>query len=329
MAKGITTSTQIDPGVDAYFTRMYLKIGWENNVTQQFADTYTIPMNNTTTIRMRKFDKLPRLSLLAEGVTPAATQMSKTDITANIYQYGQVVTVTDVMEYTNLDKSLRTGKELQAKTSMNTVEYLNFNILKESTTLYGASTGATSGVLSSYVGTTIASVTGTMNLTIANFIGKELRANYGDYFTPMVKASTGIGTSSLPDAYVMIVPTSMFMTFRNLTDFTPVENYSNGSRAFVGEIGYLGIFRVIMSDILDEFSEGKGANSKDVYPIICLAKSAWGTINLGGMGLQTYTRPFGYGEDHLDQRTSIGVKMWHGAKITDNDFMAVVHVEES
>jgi len=89
MAAGTTTTVQVDPEVNLYFDNILLDRHQPYYVYGYFAQQRRIPQKNSKTALFRRFDNLAdALTPLTEGVTPAAEQVTKFDITAVVSQYG-------------------------------------------------------------------------------------------------------------------------------------------------------------------------------------------------------------------------------------------------
>ena len=73
-------------------------------VHDQFAQKRDIPKNGGKTIEFRKFASLPKaMTPLTEGVTPDGKSLSVTAIEATVSQYGDYITMSDVLDLTAID----------------------------------------------------------------------------------------------------------------------------------------------------------------------------------------------------------------------------------
>lgn len=86
-----TTKTQISDEVSAFYDRTLLERLLPNLVHTKFGQVRDIPRKSgSNTIKFRKYDALStNTTALTEGTTPAGTQLSVTDITADVLQYGK------------------------------------------------------------------------------------------------------------------------------------------------------------------------------------------------------------------------------------------------
>lgn len=96
MANGTTTTVQVDPEVNLFFDNILLDRHQPYYVYGYFCQERRIPQKNSKNAIFRRFDNLAdALTPLTEGVTPAAEQVTKFDITATVSQFGKVVQLSD------------------------------------------------------------------------------------------------------------------------------------------------------------------------------------------------------------------------------------------
>ena len=89
MFTGTSTTAQIYPEVNLFFDIILLDRHQPYYVYGYFAQERRIPQKNSKNAIFRRFDNLAdALTPLTEGVTPAAEQITKFDITATVTQYG-------------------------------------------------------------------------------------------------------------------------------------------------------------------------------------------------------------------------------------------------
>ena len=107
------TVSTIPHAVNNYYSRMLLERATPLLVHNRWGQVKDIPMGNTNTIKFRKYGSLAAATTpLTEGVTPAGSSLSVTDVTATIAQYGDFVTITDFLKYTSLDPVLMEAAEV-------------------------------------------------------------------------------------------------------------------------------------------------------------------------------------------------------------------------
>lgn len=66
---------------------------------------------------------------------------------------------------------------------------------------------------------------------------------------------------------------------------------------------------------------GGGKDGSAVFTTLFMGKGAYGVIDLAGGGLETIVKPLGYGDDPLNQRSSMGWKGMEAALILKGDYL--------
>jgi hypothetical protein len=132
---GNTAYGDISPRTAAYAAKELLKRGLPYLVIEKFGQAKTLPANNSKTIKFRRYNALPNTPVaLTEGVTPGVhQQLTYTDITATLSQYGDRVTVTDVIEDTHEDPVLQEAIEILGEQAAQMIEKMRFGVLKAGT----------------------------------------------------------------------------------------------------------------------------------------------------------------------------------------------------
>ena len=93
-----TSYGDISPRTAAYAEKELLKRGLPFLVLEKFGQAKTLPEASSKVIKFRRYSALPTVpTALSEGVTPTGQQLAVTDITATLTQYGDKVTITDVI----------------------------------------------------------------------------------------------------------------------------------------------------------------------------------------------------------------------------------------
>lgn len=85
----ITTTTQVDPAVSTMYDRLLLMRARPHLIHSLFAQRRNINKKNGNTIKFRRYTSLSAATTpIGEGVTPGGSQLAKTDLTAQVSQYG-------------------------------------------------------------------------------------------------------------------------------------------------------------------------------------------------------------------------------------------------
>lgn len=282
-------------------------------ILEKFGTTQPLPANKGQTLKWRRpvpLDVSP--VALTEGVTPAPSAMEYDDVTTTISQYGGWIAFTDVVADTHEDPNIQVMAELVGEAAATTKEMLIWNTLR-----------AGSNVIYSGVATQRSEVTATITEDELRQAQKELKLAHGRHITKMLNASQNIATEPVAPAFLAFGSTAYEPDLRDLSGFVPREKYSNTSLINEYEIGKFEDIRFILTPLFQPFVgagstsitgvENNGTNV-DVYPLVILARDAFATTALRGLGsVSVKVKNPEQGRDYNDplgQRGFVSWKMW-------------------
>lgn len=311
-----TTRTEIPAEVNNFYDRTLLERAVALFVHTRWAQVRDIPRNaGTKVIKFRRYGNLTAATTaLSEGVTPTGSALSVTDITATVAQYGDYVTVSDVVSYESEDAVLMESAEILGDQAGDTLDQLCRDIINAGTSV---SYGGTGHTLRTQVAATELITTALIRAAV-----RTLKNNKARRITRQINPSTGYNTTPVPASYIGIVHPNITYTLKGLTEFTPVEKYSSQMGVVDGEVGKLDEVRFIETTNAKVFTAG-GAGSIDVYSTLILGANAYGITRVSGEALKNIVKPLGSAgsADPLDQRATSGWKATFVAKILNDDFM--------
>ena len=284
----LNTYGDITPRTAAFAAVKLLERGQHDLVTERFGQGKPIPKKHTMSVKFRRYESLPRATApLAEGVPPAGQKMTKTDITATLQQYGDSVSLTDVIVDTHEDNVLDEYMTICAEQIAETVEVIRISVLKAGSNVFYANNVAGRSTVNS---PPLRGDFRRIYRYFKKYKGKEIHK--------IIKASAKISTEPVAPAFFCLGHTDLYADIRDLSGFIPVEQYSNSDRALPAEIGKIENFRIILTALFEAWaaagvsgttylSSGEivtTAAACDVYPLICLAANAYGIVPLQGEG---------------------------------------------
>lgn len=316
---GMTTTVQIPAEVSAFYDRNLLMRVIPYFVHLKWAQMRDIPRKaGTKIIKFRRYGNLAAATTpLTEGITPAGSSLSVTDITAEALQYGDYVIVTDVLDFTTQDPELTEAGEILGDQAGDTVDQLARDVMNAGTNVYYPSTY-----------TSRIQITGSDLITtlLVQKVVRLLKNNKAKKLTQMVDASDGFNTNAINSCFIGIIHPNVAFTLKELSGFVKVENYGNKSSVMESEIGKYDEVRFVETTNAKVFT-GLGAAGIDVYSTLIFGAQAYGATKISGEGLRNIVKPLGSGgtADPLDQRATSGWKLTFVAKILNNDF--IVRIE--
>jgi N4-gp56 family major capsid protein len=324
----ITTYGDISPRTASHAAAQLLERGQHLLVTERFGQAKPLPRKHTQTVKFRRYESLARATApLAEGITPPGQKLTKTDITAVLQQYGDLVTLTDVVRDTHEDPVLREAVDVAGEQVQETVEVIRISKLKAGSTVFYSD-----GVASRSV------VNGTIKAGDLRQIVRFFNKMKARKISQIIKASAEISTEPVAPAFFAMCHTDLISDIRDTAGFVPVEQYSNSDKGLPGEVGKVEEIRFIATALFEPWSAAgssgttylsngaipSAAANADVYPIIVVAQNAYGIVPLQGEGAVTPTviNPTPSKSDPLGQRGSVGWKTWQTVAILNQTWMA-------
>lgn len=293
-------------------------------VLEKFGQAKTLPARKSNVMKFRRYNALSMaLTALTEGVTPPSKKLTYQDIQATLYQYGDLVEITDVIMDTHEDPVLQETQTIMAEQAAKTVETLRFNVLKAGTSVYYANNVAGRG-----------SVAAVMARADQRAIVRALDRQDTGHITSIIRSTPSFNTEAVLPAYVAVGHVDLKTDIRSLTGFIDVKDYGSIS-PWEGEIGGCEDVRYITSTIFTPWQDAGSATGAgttrvstagagcDVYPVLYFGKDSYGLIALKGEYAITpmVINPTPSKSDPLGQRGSVSWKTMQTAVILNDAWM--------
>jgi len=310
MADNLTTTTEVDPGVAVFYDRVLLKRGLPKLIHGLFADKKPLGSKKGSTIKFRRYSALTVATTpLTQGVTPPGQKLAKSDLTATVSQYGDYVHITDVVDLTVEDPLLTIAHEELGLQLGQTVDQIVRDIMVACASLTLCSGGGNAQTPTEFSKADIDGVV------------KTLLGNNADFFTPLVKAASGQGTTPIRPAFWGLAHTDLIDAIEAVSGFKSTSNYPAQSGVLDSEWGSTGNVRWLLSSVAD-----RTLGSPDTYRCPIVGKHAYGIVDLEGGNARSIVKPFGSGgtSDPLNQRATAGWKIMFVARILNDNFMNIL-----
>ena len=302
-----TTGNDLSPEMKTFYDKTLITMAEPYLVHDQFGQKRPIPKRGGKTIEFRKFSSLGKATTaITEGVTPAGNKLDVTSKTATVSQYGDYIVQSDVLELTAIDNTIVEATKLLASQAGRTMDTIVRNELVGGTNvLYGGDA--------------------TSRATLANTDLMTLDLVF--------KAATILKQNNAPTidgSYVAIihphVAHDLMVASKADGTWIDVHKYASPDNIYNGELGKIGNVRFV------ETTEAKIWNDStcpsnccsgkySVYATLVLGADAYGVTEIEGGGLQHIVKQLGYGDDPLNQRSSIGWKAIKTAKRLVEEYM--------
>ena len=281
-------------------------------VHDQFGQERNIPKNGGKTIEFRKFTALPKATTpLTEGVTPDGRSLSVTSQTATVSQYGDYVTLSDMLEMTAIDNTIVETLSLIGSQAGRTLDTVTREKLAAGTNVMYQPTPGSTGETA---------VTSRAGLTAKNVLTvKEVFRAAAALKAANAKPING-------DFVAIIHPYVAYDLMMEAGDqWVDIQKYQHPENIYNGEIGKIGGVRFVQTTEA-KIWKGTADNCADgvaVFGTLFIAANAYGKTSVNGGGLETIVKQKGSGgtSDPLDQRSTIGWKAVKTAEILTEEYM--------
>ena len=273
-----------------------------NLVHDQFGQKRPIPKNGGKTIEFRKFTPLAKaLTPITEGVTPPGKSLNATAITAEVAQYGDFITQSDVLELTSLDNTILEATKLLGRQAGLTLDTVVRNVMQSGNNVTYCPKKDGTEV------TSRAALDNTCQLTVdvINQVVAKLRAQ---------------NAPTINGKYVAIIHPYVAYDLMSDPAWQDAHKYCKPENMYEGEIGEIGGVRFVQTTEAKIYEGG-------VFGTLIFGEGAYGVTEITGGGLQTIVKQKGSAgtADPLDQRSSIGWKAIKTAELLIPNY--IVRVE--
>jgi len=243
----IMTTGDLTPGMKVYYNQLIIRLVGPKLVHDQFAQKKPIPAHGGKTMEFRQYDPLPKaLKPLVEGVTPKGRKYTMRTKTADIYQYGDYIPVTDILHLAHVDPQIEEATRLIGDQAGRTLDTVTREVLAGGTNVL-------------YAG----AVEGRQNLTEEDVLTPEL----------IYRASTALAaknTATIGGSYVCIIHPYAAYDIMRSEEWIEKKNYDTADY-YNGELGKIGNVRFVQSTEAKIF-KGEGlAEDSDTLTVSSLS----------------------------------------------------------
>ena len=270
-------------------------------VHDQFGQKRPIPKNGGKTIEFRKFAPLAKaLTPLTEGVTPDGKSLEVSTITAEVAQYGDFITQSDVLELTSLDNTILEATKLLGRQAGLTLDTIVRNVMQSGTNVTYCPKADGTAV------TSRADLDNTCQLTV-------------DVVKQVVAKLRAQNAPTIGGKYVAIIHPYVAYDLMSDPKWIEAHQYANPTNLYEGEIGEIAGVRFVQTTEAKIYSGG-------VFGTLFMGEGAYGVTEITGGGLQTIVKQKGSAgtADPLDQRSSVGWKAIKTAELLIPNYLVRV-----
>lgn len=317
------SGNDLSPEMKTYYDSELIEMAGPNLVHHQFGMKKPIPKGRGKKIEFRKFSNFKKATTpLTEGVTPDGNKMDVKIIEKEVSQYGDYVTISDVLELTAIDDFILEATDKHGQNAGLTLDTICRNEINAGTNVRYAQDDAG------------AEITSRSNLTEKALLTPDLVAKA----VADLKANN---TPKIDGYYVGIIhPYVAYDLMRN-KEWIDVAEYAGSTQIFEGEIGKLYGVRFVETTeakiwksaaddcpkINASGSATEASNRHAVFSTLFIGKDAYANIDVNGGGLEVIVHQKGSGgtADPLNQRSTVGWKATYATAIRIPEY--IVRVE--
>ena len=295
------SGNDLSPEMKEYYNTQILRMAEPELRYKKFAKKVSMPKNNGKVVTFRKWTSFGKATTpLEEGVTPAGNKLNVTEISAEIAQYGDYTTVSDMLELTAVDNVIMETTQLHASQAAITLDTLCRNEVMTGTNVVYAPEAD---------GTVINSrnnITATCLLTpdIVAKVAAKLKAN---------------NAPKIDGSYIAIIHPYVAYDIMKHPEWLDAHKYESSVSIFDGEIGKMHGVRFVESSEAAIWKVGEVA----VFGTVFFGEGAYGDIDIESGGLEVIVKQKGSAgtADPLNQRGSVGWKATDVNKILIPEYL--------
>lgn len=306
---GITTTSLLPAPVQQTFSMKLLSVPVPNFIHKIPAMEKTMPANGGTTLRMRRYNRLPSslVPLGNSGITPPPTELTAVDIDAKMDFYGQYIRLNEQVTLQNQDPVLNEGAKQLGISLRQTEDELTRNMLRATASFVNCVGGVNGDnpteITRSDVDDVVRSLLDSDAWTILDNIEGE------DKF----------GTAPVRDAYFALCSTQLSGDLDNVSGFIHKNQYPAPMNALRSEWGSIGNLRFLVSSIGSSTSNAS-ANGRTIFDIFCVGLESYACIKQDNYSAQFIYRPPIY-DSPLALNASIGYKFAEVPRILNDEWI--------
>lgn len=306
---GITTTSLLPAPVQQTFSMKLLAVPVPNFIHKIPAMSKTMPANGGTTLRMRRYNRLPSslVPLGNSGITPPPTELTAVDIDAKMDFYGQYIRLNEQVTLQNQDPVLNEGAKQLGISLRQTEDELTRNMLR-----------ATASFVNCVGGVNGDNPTEITRSDVDDVVRALLDS---DAWTILdnIEGEDKFGTAPTRDSYFGLCSTQLTGDLDNVSGFIHKNQYPSPMNALRSEWGAIGNVRFLVSSI-GSVTPNASANGRDVYDIFCVGLESYACIEQDNYSAHFIYRPPIY-DSPLALNASIGYKFAEVPRILNDEWI--------
>ena len=267
----VQTTTGLSQEMSTFYDKVFLERAEYEYIFNQGAQMRSLPANEGKTVVYTRHTPLATATTaLTEGVNPAEVNLSATNVSATLAEYGTTVKISRFLSLTSIDANNKEKIEVVGQNMGETLDQITRNELF---------TGATAQFAGSKAALTDVGVTDVLSVEELRKATRTLKLNKARRFQDRIAPWMG-----------KLGPNTSYDLTKDAT-FLSADIYDNGAeRLYNGELGKILGVRLIESPNQYEAVDA-GASDADIFSNFVHGSDAFGCIDLVGDKPQLYIIP--------------------------------------
>ncbi len=300
----VTTDAGMKAEMKTFYDDTLIDEATPQLVHDQFGQKRPIPKGKGKEIEFRKYASLPKATTpLTEGVTPSGKKLSVSTVKAEVSQYGDYVTISDMLDMTAIDNNVVEATKICGQQAGLTMDTITRNVLQGGTNVFYCPKIGTDGKKTP--------------VDLRSELDKSCKLT-----VDMVKRVVAwFGANNAPkfgDSYVSIIHPYVAYDLTSDDAWIEAHKYATPENIYNGEIGKIAGVRFVTSSEAKIYTgtENDCPEGLAVFGSLFIAQGAYGVTQIDGGGLQTIIKQLGSAgsADPLNQRATVG---WKGTKTAE------------
>lgn len=332
----VTTTADIAgtaANIEAVLSRVLLERAVPLLCHDKFGKIIPIPLNGGRagfgkSLTSRRFEALTATpNALLEGVPPAGSKLSISDVKITPKQYGDYVPLTDVLVSTEIDPILVETAELLAEQAGAMLDLVYREPLNAgSVSLMNAGVANRAALVNK--------MDDTNGIPALEKAVRLLNIANAQPITEIIRAGVNVGTKPVRGGFYAICHPYVQYDMEKITGFQHISEYASQGDAIEGEFGAYKNIRFVSStnakmfdDTLTNATAGMyqhpSTAKNAAFSVLIFAKNAYGIVPLGQKNVENIIMGLGSAGafDPLRQLQTSGWKAYTGAGILNDNFM--------
>lgn len=305
----------LTPGMKSFYNTALLENARDTLIYQQLGREQNLPEGHGKVVEWRKFNTLPDADRLQEAVIPEGKKLGQTSMQVEVAQYGEYVTISDVVDVVHVDPILQAAIEELGAAAGRTAEKLVRNTLSAGTNVLFADVYDADG---NYVSTP----------STRQALKDALAGGNNANLTPdmIAKAVTILNKANAKKfsgkEYLGVISPSSSYDLRKSDYWIEAHKYASPDEIYNGEIGKMHSVRFVESNMSPIIKEDGDAQA--IYQPMIFGEGAFAVVNPSGLSMRMIHKTSAQIGGPLEQFGTIGFKFATASKILYPERMVII-----